>query len=116
MAEDGYKYDENGFREDLKSDPNVLHQPDADRTSWKLKILSYDETIDVLNGDVKVQPEFKFSDEVLDQIIKEKPELNPDEDIKNLIKDKDQQILLARYNEDQAKNYTISADSKKDNN
>lgn len=35
MAEDGYKYDEDGFREDLKNDPDVLHQPDADRTSWK---------------------------------------------------------------------------------
>ena len=111
MAEDGYKYDEDGFREDLKNDPNVLHQPDADRTSWKLKVLSYDETIDVLNGDTKVQPEFKFSDEVLDKIVKEKPELKSDEDIKNLIKDKDQQILLARYNEDQANNQTISPDS-----
>ena len=98
MAEDGYKYDEDGFREDLKNDPDVLHQPD------------------VLNGDTKVKPEFKFSDEVLDKIVKEKPELKPDEDIKNLIKDKDQQILLAGYNEDQAKNYTISADNKKDNN
>lgn len=111
MTEDGYKYDEDGFREDLKNDPNVLHQPDADRTSWKLKVLSYDETIDVLNGDTKVQPEFKFSDEVLDKIVKEKPELKSDEDIKNLIKDKDQQILLARYNEDQANNQTISPDS-----
>ena len=111
MTEDGYKYDKDGFREDLKNDPNVLHQPDADRTSWKLKVLSYDETIDVLNGDTKVQPEFKFSDEVLDKIVKEKPELKSDEDIKNLIKDKDQQILLARYNEDQANNQTISPDS-----
>ena len=111
MTEDGYKYDEDGFREDLKNDPNVLHQPDADRTSWKLKVLSYDETIDVLNGDTKVQPEFKFSDEVLDKIVKEKTELKSDQDIKNLIKDKDQQILLARYNEDQANNQTISPDS-----
>ena len=52
-----------------------------------------------------------FSDEVLDKIVKEKPELKSDEDIKNLIKDKDQQILLARYNEDQANNQTISPDS-----
>ena len=44
-------------------------------------------------------------------IVKEKPELKSDEDIKNLIKDKDQQILLARYNEDQANNQTISPDS-----
>lgn len=112
MAEDGYQYDENGFREDLKDDPDVLHQPDADRSKWEFKVLSYDETIAVLNGDTKVQPEFKFSDEILDKIIKEKPELKSDEDINNLIKDKDQQILLARYNEDQANNQTIGSDSK----
>ena len=47
----------------------------------------------------------------MDKIVKEKPELKSDEDIKNLIKDKDQQILLARYNEDQANNQTISPDS-----
>lgn len=113
MAKDGYKYDENGFREDLKDNPNVLHQPDADRTSWELKVLSYDETIAVLNGDLKVKPEFSFSDEVLAKIIKEKPELKSDEDIQNLIKDKDQQILLARYNEDQSNNYTINQDDNK---
>lgn len=105
--EDGYTYDENGFREDLKNDPDVLHQPDADRTSWNLKVLSYDETIAVLNGDVKVQPEFSFSDEVLDKISKEKPELRTDESLENIIKDKDQQILMARFNEDQANNVTI---------
>lgn len=109
---EGYKYDKDGFREDLKDDPDVLHQPDADRTSWDLKVLSYDETIDVLNGDTKVKPEFSFSDEVLDKIIKEQPKLKTDEDLQNLIKDKDQQILMARYNEDQANNYTISKDTK----
>lgn len=115
MADDGYKYDENGFREDLKNDPNVLHQPDADRSAWDLKVLDYDETIAVLNGDTKVKPEFSFSDEVLDKIMKEKPELKTDEDLKNVIKDKDQQILLARYNEDQSTNVTISTKSDEDN-
>lgn len=115
MADDGYKYDENGFREDLKNDSNVLHQPDADRSAWVLKVLDYDETIAVLNGDTKVKPEFSFSDEVLDKIMKEKPELKTDEDLKNVIKDKDQQILLARYNEDQSTNVTISTKSDEDN-
>ena len=27
MTEDGYKYDEDGFREDLKNDPNVFTSP-----------------------------------------------------------------------------------------
>ncbi|MBD7895367.1 hypothetical protein H9564_06600 [Limosilactobacillus sp. Sa3CUN2] len=112
MTEDGYKYDENGFREDLKTNPDVLHQPDADRSARKLKILSYDETIDVLNGDTAIKPEFSFSKEVLDKIIKEKPKLKTDESLENLIKDKDQQILLARYNEDQADNYTVEANKK----
>ena len=115
MADDGYKYDENGFREDLKNDPNVLHQPDADRSAWDLKVLDYDETIAVLNGDTKVKPEFSFSDEVLDKIMKEKPELKTDEDLKNVIKNKNQQILLARYNEDQSTNVTISTKSDEDN-
>lgn len=114
MTDDNYKYDENGMREDLKNDPTVLHQPDADRTAWQLKVLNYDETIAVLNGDTKVKPEFTFSDEILDKIIKEKPELKSDEDINNLIKDKDQQILLARYNDDQFKNKTISLEKNDD--
>ncbi|MBB1062995.1 hypothetical protein [Limosilactobacillus fastidiosus] len=112
MTEDGYPYDENGFREDLKNNPDVLHQPDADRSARELKVLSYDETIDVLNGDTAIKPEFSFSKEVLDKIIKEKPELKTDESLENLIKDKDQQILLVRYNEDQADNYTVKVDDK----
>ena len=43
MEDNKYQYDENGFREDLKDDPDVLHQPDADRTQRDLVILDYDE-------------------------------------------------------------------------
>lgn len=106
MADNNYA--QNGFRNDLKDKDDVLHQPDADRSAWELKVLGYNETIDVLNGDLKVEPEFSFSDEILNKIIEDKVELKPDDDIQNIIKDKDQQILLARYNQDQSLNETIS--------
>lgn len=112
MADDHYQYDENGFREDLKDSPDVLHQPDADRSSWKLKTLDYDETIAVLNGDTKVEPEFTFDDDVLAKIRADKPELKSDESLNAVIEDKYQQILLARYNVDQEKNVTVSENSK----
>lgn len=108
MADDNFQYDENGFREDLKNDPDVLHQPDADRSSWDLKTLSYDETLAVLNGETKVEPEFAFADDVLEKIRKDQPEINSDEDLNAVIEDKYQQILLARYNVDQEKNITVS--------
>lgn len=108
MADDNYQYDENGFREDLKERADVLHQPDADRSSWELKTLDYDETLAVLNGDTKVEPEFAFSDEVLAKIRADKPELKSDESLNAVIEDKYQQILLARYNVDQEKNVTVS--------
>lgn len=101
-------YDQDGFRNDLKGKDDVLHQPDADRSAWNLKILTYDETIDVLNGDLKVEPEFSFSDEVLNKIIGDHIQLKSEDDIQNIIKDKHQQILLARYNQDQRLNKTIS--------
>ena len=114
MADDNYQYDENGFREDLKDNPDVLHQPDADRSSWDLKTLDYDETIAVLNGEKKVEPEFAFADEVLDKIRADKPKLNSDEDLNAVIEDKYQQILLARYNVDQDKKITVSESKDKD--
>ena len=114
MADDNYQYDENGFREDLKDNPDVLHQPDADRSSWDLKTLDYDETIAVLNGEKKVEPEFAFADEVLDQIRADKPKLNSDEDLNAVLEAQYQQILLARYNVDQDKNITVSESKDKD--
>lgn len=114
MADDKYQYDENGFREDLKDRPDVLHQPDADRSSWDLKTLDYDETLAVLNGDKKVEPEFAFSDEVLDKIRADKPEIKSDDSLNAVIEDKYQQILLARYNVDQEKNITVSEKAEKE--
>lgn len=109
MAEDNkYQYDENGFREDLKNDPDVLHQPDADRTERKLNILDYDETMAFLNGKKEVETTLGFSDEVLEKIKKDHPTLN-DTPIDKVIMEKYQQILSARYNESQANNKTIHA-------
>lgn len=112
MADDNYQYDEAGFREDLKDKSDVLHQPDADRSSWNLKILDYNETLAVLNGDTKVKPEFAFSDKVLDKIRTNQPELKSDESLDAVIEDKYQQILLARYNVDQEKNITVSEEKR----
>lgn len=111
MAEEKYQYDENGFREDLKNDSDVLHQPDADRSAWQLETLDYGQTIAVLNGDTPVKPVFDFDEEVLKKIRQDKPDLKSDEDVDSVIEDKYQQILLARYNESQAKNITISENS-----
>ncbi|KRK59699.1 hypothetical protein FC31_GL000465 [Limosilactobacillus antri DSM 16041] len=85
----------------------TLDQPDADRSDWDLQTLDYDETIAVLNGEQKVQPEFAFADDVLTKIRKEQPKLKSDEDLNSVIEDKYQQILLARYNVDQEQNVTI---------
>ena len=98
------EYDENGFREDLKNSKDVLHQPDADRSAWDLTVLDYDQTMDVLNGKLAVKPNFSFADDVLNKIREEKLQIDSDEDLNSVIEDKYQQILLARYNEDQAKN------------
>lgn len=100
MAEENYQNNE--------QEPSVLNQPDADRSSWDLKTLDYDETLAVLNGEQKVQPEFAFADDVLAKIRKEQPELKSDEDLNSVIEDKYQQILLARYNADQEQNVTVS--------
>ena len=48
MAEENYQSNE--------QEPGTLDQPDADRSSWELKSLDYDETQAVLNGEQKVQP------------------------------------------------------------
>ncbi|MBB1069301.1 hypothetical protein H5S40_03920 [Limosilactobacillus sp. RRLNB_1_1] len=109
MKENNYQYDENGFREDLKNDPDVLHQPDADRTQRDLVTLDYDETMAFLNGEKEVKTVYDFSDEVLDEIKKKYPTLN-DTPIDKVIMEKYQQILSARYNESQANNKTIHAD------
>ncbi|GGI62746.1 hypothetical protein [Limosilactobacillus caviae] len=109
MEENNYQYDENGFREDLKNDPDVLHQPDADRTQRDLVTLDYDETMAFLNGEKEVKTVYDFSDEVLDEIKKKYPTLN-DTPIDKVIMEKYQQILSARYNESQANNKTIHAD------
>ncbi|WP_242362378.1 hypothetical protein [Limosilactobacillus antri] len=85
----------------------TLDQPDADRSDWDLQTLDYDETMAVLNGEQKVQPEFAFADDVLAKIRKEQPKLKGDEDLNSVIEDKYQQILLARYNVDQEQNVTI---------
>ena len=111
VVNDNYQYDENGFREDLKDQSDVIHQPDADRSAWDLKTLTYDETLAVLNGEKKVEPEFNFADDVLAKIKEEQPALNNDEDLNAVIEDKYQQILLARYNVDQDKNVTVSEHS-----
>jgi hypothetical protein len=88
----------------------TLDQPDADRSDWDLQTLDYDETIAVLNGEQKVQPEIAFADDVLTKIRKEQPELKSGEDLNSVIEDKYQQILLARYNVDQEQNVTVNKD------
>lgn len=115
MAENKYQYDENGFREDLKNDPEVLHQPDADRTQRALVTLNYDETMAFLNGEKEVKTVYDFSDDVLTKIKEKYPTLN-DTPINKVIMEKYQQILSARYNESQANNKTIHpADSEENN-
>jgi hypothetical protein len=107
MTED-YQYDENGFREDLKDNPDVLHQPDADRTQRDVEVLDYDDTLAVLEGKKEVATTLDFSDEVLDKIRKDHPQID-DTLVDRVIMDKYQQILIARYNQSQADNQTIHA-------
>lgn len=106
MADDQYQYDENGFREDLKDQDDVLHQPDADRTERQLTTLDYDQTMAFFSDQTPAKPEYSLDEKVLDQIRKEHPQIN-DTDIE-IIKDKYQQILLARYNDAQDSNVTIA--------
>lgn len=110
MADEQYKYDENGFREDLKDRDDVLHQPDADRSSWDTQELDYDQTVAVLTGKEAVKPEMQFSDEVLEKVRQEMPKID-DTAVDKVIEDKYQQILLARYNVDQEENVTIQDDN-----
>ncbi|MGM9907816.1 hypothetical protein [Limosilactobacillus sp.] len=109
MADEQYKYDENGFREDLKGRDDVLHQPDADRSSWDTQELDYDQTVAVLTGKETVKPEMQFNDEVLEKVRQEMPKID-DTAVDKVIEDKYQQILLARYNVDQEENVTIQDD------
>ena len=109
MEDNKYQYDENGFRKDLKDDPDVLHQPDADRTQRNLVTLDYDETMAFLNGEKEVKTVYDFSDDVLKKIKEKYPTLN-DTPINKVIMEKYQQILSARYNESQTNNKTIHAD------
>lgn len=106
---ENYKYDEEGFREDLKDDPEVLHQPDADRTVRDVQILDYDDTLAVLKGEKEIATDLGFADDVLDKIRNDYPQIN-DTAIDRVIMDKYQQILIARYNQSQADNKTIHAD------
>lgn len=110
MADEQYKYDENGFREDLKDRDDVLHQPDADRSSWDTQELDYDQTVAVLTGKEAVKPEMQFSNEVLEKVRQEMPKID-DTAVDKVIEDKYQQILLARYNVDQEENVTIQDDN-----
>lgn len=110
MADEQYKYDENGFREDLKDRDDVLHQPDADRSSRDTQELDYDQTVAVLTGKEAVKPEMQFSDEVLEKVRQEMPKID-DTAVDKVIEDKYQQILLARYNVDQEENVTIQDDN-----
>ncbi|MGM9882697.1 hypothetical protein [Limosilactobacillus reuteri] len=114
MEDNKYQYDENGFREDLKDDPDVLHQPDADRTQRDLITLDYDETLAFLNGEKEVKTVYDFSDDVLEKIKEKYPTLN-DTPINKVIMEKYQQILSARYNESQANNKTVHVDDSEDN-
>lgn len=114
MEDNKYQYDENGFREDLKDDPDVLHQPDTDRTQRDLITLDYDETLAFLNGEKEVKTVYDFSDDVLEKIKEKYPTLN-DTPINKVIMEKYQQILSARYNESQANNKTVHADDSEDN-
>ena len=114
MEDSKYQYDENGFREDLKDDPDVLHQPDADRTQRDLITLDYDETLAFLNGEKEVKTVYDFSDDVLEKIKEKYPTLN-DTPINKVIMEKYQQILSARYNESQANNKTVHTDVREEN-
>ena len=114
MEDNKYQYDENGIREDLKDDPDVLHQPDADRTQRDLITLDYDETLAFLNGEKEVKTVYDFSDDVLEKIKEKYPTLN-DTPINKVIMEKYQQILSARYNESQANNKTVHTDDSEDN-
>ena len=114
MEDNKYQYDENGFREDLKDDPDVLHQPDADRTQRDLITRDYDETLGFLNGEKEVKTVYDFSDDVLEKIKEKYPTLN-DTPINKVIMEKYQQILSARYNESQANNKTVHTDDSEDN-
>ena len=114
MEDNKYQYDENGFREDLKDDPDVLHQPDADRTQRDLITLDYDETLAFLNGEKEVKTVYDFSDDVLEKIKEKYPTLN-DTPINKVIMEKYQQILSTRYNESQANNKTVHTDDSEDN-
>lgn len=105
MAKADYQYDDQGFREDLKSKDDVLHQPDADRSAWQPQVLDYDTTLAVLKGDQAVKPEYQFDDQVLAKIKHNLSKIG-DTATNKVIEDKYQQILLARYNIDQDKNIT----------
>lgn len=107
MAEDQYQYDENGFREDLKGRDDVLHQPDADRTERELTTLDYDQTMAFFSDQTPAKPEYNLDEKVLDKIRTDHPKIN-DTDIENVIKDKYQQIMMARYNDAQDSNVTIA--------
>lgn len=111
MAETDYQYDEQGFREDLKDKPDVLHQPDADRSAWEVQTLDYDTTLALLKGDEAVKPEYQFDDQVLEKLKKDVPEIDGTATPK-VIEDKYQQILLARYNVAQEQNVTVGLDKK----
>lgn len=110
---DDQPVDEHGMREDLKDDPHVLHQPDADRSERDLQTLDYDQTVAFLQGELAVEPDFNLADDVLKQVREKLPEIN-DSPIDSVIKDKYQQILLARYNESQAQNVTLPKDKPAD--
>lgn len=110
---DNSPVDDQGMREDLKNDPNVLHQPDADRSDRDLKTLDYDQTVAFLKGDLEVNPDFNLADDVLKEVREKLPQID-DQDVNGIIKDKYQQILLARYNESQAQNVTVAPQNQTD--
>ena len=107
MADDQYQYDDNGFREDLKNQDDVLHQPDADRSERELTTQDYDQTMAIFSDQTPAKPEYSLDDKVLDKLRQDHPQIN-DTDIESVIKDKYQQILLARYNDAQDSNVTIA--------
>ena len=109
MAEDQYQYDDQGFREDLKDRADILHQPDADRSQWKIHELDYDQTVAVLTSKAAVKPDMQFNDDILNKVRQELPKID-DTAVDKVIEDKYQQILLARYNADQDENVTIHDD------
>lgn len=114
MTKTDYQYDDQGFREDLKNKDDVLHQPDADRSAWQPQVLDYDTTLAVLKGDQAVKPEYQFDDQVLAKIKQDLPKIG-ETATKQVIEDKYQQILLARYNIDQDKNVTAKINRENDN-